>query len=228
MFYYLDWTWLLIIPALFLSIYAQSKVNTMFKKYSKVHTRSGITGAQVAERILAEAGVDNVQVERSEKGGLSDHYDPKGKVIRLSAGVYDATSVSALGVAAHECGHAIQDKVGYFPNTLRTMFVPLAQLGSFASIPLFFIGLILSMEPLIFAGILFFALTTLFYVVTLPVEYNASSRAIAILGSGGYLESDELEGSRQVLSAAALTYLAAALMSMLQLLRLILLSNRRR
>lgn len=227
MFFY-DPTMLLIIPALILSLYAQFKVNSNFKKYSKIHTFGGQTGADVAKRILEGAGIHDVTIDHAPGNNLGDHYDPKNKVIRLSDQVYSSTSIAAAGIAAHECGHAIQEARGYIPNKIRTAIVPIANIGSFAAIPLFFIGLILSLPFLQTLGIAFFSLITIFYAVTLPVEFNASSRAIKILDSGNYLDQQELSGAKAVLSAAAMTYLAAALMSLLQLLRLILLSNRRR
>lgn len=225
MFYY-DPTMLLIIPALILSLYAQAKVNSNFKKYSKVYNQRGITGAEVARRILSDAGINDVTIDHAPGNNLGDHYDPRNKVIRLSDEVFGSTSVAAAGIAAHECGHAIQEARGYVPNKLRMSFVPLANLGSMAAIPLFFIGILLSIGFLQTLGIAFFSLTTLFYLITLPVEFNASSRALKILASDNYLSPDEVNGARQVLSAAALTYLAAALMSLLQLLRLILISRR--
>lgn len=225
MFIY-DTTMLLIIPALILSIYAQAKVSSNFNKYSKVYSQRGITGAEVARQILASAGINDVRIDHAPGNNLGDHFDPKNKVIRLSDDVYGSTSVAAAGIAAHECGHAIQEARGYMPNKLRMSFVPLANLGSMAAIPLFFLGIILSVGFLQTLGIAFFSLTTLFYLITLPVEFNASSRAIRILESDNFLTSDEVGGAKKVLSAAALTYLAAALMSLLQLFRLILLSRR--
>lgn len=225
MFYY-DPTMLLIIPALILSLYAQAKVNSNFKKYSKVYNQRGITGAEVARKILSDASINDVTIDHAPDNNLGDHYDPRNKVIRLSDEVFGSTSVAAAGIAAHECGHAIQEARGYVPNKLRMSFVPLANLGSMAAIPLFFIGILLSIGFLQTLGIAFFSLTTLFYLITLPVEFNASSRALKILASDNYLAPDEVNGARQVLSAAALTYLAAALMSLLQLLRLILISRR--
>ena len=226
MFYY-DPTMLIIIPALLLAFYAQFKVKGNFEKFSKVHTQGGLTGCEVARKILSDAGITDVSIEHAPGNNLGDHYDPKNKVIRLSDEVYSSSSVAAAGIAAHECGHAIQHSKGYAPNAIRTACVPLAKLGSMAAVPLFFIGLLLSVSFLQVLGIMFFSLTTLFYFATLPVEYNASSRAIKILGSSGILTSTEVSQTKQVLSAAALTYLAAALMSLLQLLRLIILSQRR-
>lgn len=226
MFFYYDPTMLLIIPAFFLALYAQFKVNSNFKKFSKIYNSKGITGAEVARQILSNAGINDVAIDHAPGNNLGDHYDPRNKVIRLSDEVYGSTSVAAAGIAAHECGHAIQEAKGYLPNKIRMSFVPLANLGSIAAIPLFFIGLLLSSGMLQTLGIAFFSLTTLFYFITLPVEFNASSRAIKILEADNYLNSEEISGTKQVLSAAALTYLAAALMSLLQLVRLILLSRR--
>ena len=226
MFFYYDPTMLLIIPAFFLALYAQFKVNSNFKKFSKIYNSKGITGAEVARQILSNAGINDVTIDHAPGNNLGDHYDPRNKVIRLSDEVYGSTSVAAAGIAAHECGHAIQEAKGYLPNKIRMSFVPLANLGSIAAIPLFLIGLLLSSGMLQTLGIAFFSLTTLFYFITLPVEFNASSRAIKILEADNYLNSEEISGTKQVLSAAALTYLAAALMSLLQLVRLILLSRR--
>lgn len=226
MFFY-DSTMLILIPALLLTFYAQTKVSSNFNKYSRVYNQQGLTGAEVARKILQDAGINDVSIQHAPGNNLGDHYDPRSKVIRLSDEVYGSSSVAAAGIAAHECGHAIQHATGYLPNSIRTACVPLANLGSMAAMPLFFIGIILSIDFLQVLGIVFFSLTTLFYFVTLPVEFNASSRALKILGSHGILTPDEVSQTRKVLSAAALTYLAAALMSLLQLFRLLLLSRRR-
>ena len=228
MFYYYDPTYWLIILGAIVALYAQIKVSTTYSKWSKVPSSTRMTGAQMARQILDGNGCENVRIERIS-GKLTDHYDPENGVLRLSSEVYGSDSVAALGVAAHEAGHAIQDAQDYAPLRIRSTMVPIANIGSGASIPLFMLGLILSWEPLVKIGIFCFALAVLFYVVTLPVEFNASGRADQVLESG-YLPEDEVRGVKAVLSAAALTYVAAALQSLLQLLRLVLIAgnNRRR
>ena len=208
------------------SLYAQIRVKTSFSKYSAAHCRSGMTGAQAAQAILRANGITDVRIEPIS-GDLTDHYDPENGVLRLSSEVYGSASVAALGVAAHEAGHAIQDAQDYAPLRIRSTMVPIANIGSGASIPLFMLGLILSWEPLVKIGIFCFALAVLFYVVTLPVEFNASGRAVKVLAAS-YLPEDEVRGVKAVLSAAALTYVAAALQAVLQLLRLILISGNSR
>lgn len=217
---------LLIIGAL-LSLAASTRLRSTFAIYRKVRSASGLTGADAARRILRAAGITDVQVV-PVRGSLTDHYDPRTKQVSLSEDVYDKTSLAAVGVAAHECGHAIQHSVNYAPLNLRSAIVPLANLGSNLSWPLFLAGLIFSVEPLLNIGILLFSLAVLFQVVTLPVEYNASSRALKMLESTGILSPDENKGAKKVLSAAALTYVAAVAASILQLLRLIILSGGRR
>ena len=226
MFYYYDPTYLLLIPGLILALYAQLKVSSTYARYKKVHSGTGLTGAQIARQILDSNGCGSVRIERVP-GSLTDHYDPENGVLRLSEEVYASRSIAALGVAAHEAGHAIQDATDYGPMRIRATLVPVANIGSSAAIPLFMLGLIFSWEPLLKIGILCFSLAVLFYLVTLPVEFNASGRAVALLSSG-YLPQDEVKGVKKVLSAAALTYVAAALQAILQLLRLVLLANSRR
>lgn len=226
MFYYYDPTYLLLIPGLILALYAQLKVSSTYARYKKVHSGTGLTGAQIARQILDTNGCGSVRIERVP-GSLTDHYDPENGVLRLSEEVYASRSIAALGVAAHEAGHAIQDATDYGPMRIRATLVPVANIGSSAAIPLFMLGLIFSWEPLLKIGILCFSLAVLFYLVTLPVEFNASGRAVALLSSG-YLPQDEVKGVKKVLSAAALTYVAAALQAILQLLRLVLLANSRR
>ena len=226
MFYYYDPTVLLLIPGLILALYAQLKVSSTYARYKKVHSGTGLTGAQIARQILDTNGCGSVRIERVP-GSLTDHYDPENGVLRLSEEVYASRSIAALGVAAHEAGHASQDATDYGPMRIRATLVPVANIGSSAAIPLFMLGLIFSWEPLLKIGILCFSLAVLFYVVTLPVEFNASGRAVALLASG-YLPEDEVQGVKKVLSAAALTYVAAALQAILQLLRLVLLANSRR
>ena len=225
MFYYYDPTYFLLIPGLLLALYAQFKVSSTFAHYKKVPSRVHMTGAEIARAILDSNGCRDVRIERVS-GSLTDHYDPENGVLRLSSEVYGSTSVAALGVAAHEAGHAIQDAQDYAPLRIRANLVPVANIGSNMAIPLFMLGLIMSWEPLTKIGIFAFAFSVLFYLVTLPVEFNASRRAVTVLASG-YLPQDEVKGVKAVLSAAALTYVAAALQAVLQLLRLVLLANRR-
>lgn len=220
---YFDPTYWLVIIGAILCIFAQLRVSSTFNKYAKVRSRSGMTGAQAAQRILQLSGIYDVSVEHI-KGNLTDHYDPSAKVLRLSDSTYSSTSVAAIGVAAHECGHAVQHFKDYSPLKIRTALVPAANIGSRLGIPIILIGVLLgSNQLLIQIGIWVFALAVLFQIVTLPVEFNASSRALDMLGSYGMMENDETSGCRKVLSAAALTYVAAAASSILQLLRLILL-----
>ncbi|MBQ6859385.1 MAG: zinc metallopeptidase [Clostridia bacterium] len=223
--YYYDPTYLLLIPGLLLALYAQFKVTGTFNKWKQVGSRAGMTGAEMARRILDANGCRDVRVEYIQ-GSLTDHYDPQNGVLRLSSEVYGSRSIAALGVAAHEAGHAIQDAQDYAPMRIRANLVPIANIGSGMAMPLFMLGLILSWEPLTKIGILFFAFSVAFYLVTLPVEFNASGRAVAVL-SGGYLAADEVKGVKAVLSAAALTYVASALQAVLQLLRLVLIAGSR-
>ena len=233
MFYYLDWTYIvLVIPAMILALYAQNKVNSTFKKYSRVASRSGMTGAQAARRLMELNGVYDVSIERVS-GNLTDHYDPSKKVLRLSDSVYSDTSVAAIGVAAHETGHAIQHARGYVPLTLRTVMVPLANLGSTLSMPLIFLGILFSFSSrmgnsMINLGILLFGLSVVFTIITLPVEFNASRRAVACLGDSGILYDDEIGGVKKVLSAAAMTYVASTAVALANFLRLIIIFGGRR
>lgn len=228
--YYFDPTYMLVIIGVVISLLASAKVKSTFAKYSNVRSMSGLTGAQAAERILRNAGIFDVSVERIS-GHLTDHYDPKNKVLRLSDSVFGNTSVSAIGVAAHECGHAIQHNKEYAPLRIRTALVPVANFGATLSWPLILIGVLLSWsQTLITLGIVLFCAAVLFQLVTLPVEFNASNRAVKILASTGILSDREVSQTKQVLGAAALTYVAAAAASILQLLRLIILfgGNRNR
>lgn len=225
-FYGYDPTFVILIPALILALYAQARVQSTFERYSRVAASSGLTGAQVARRILSGAGLDDVAVERVP-GRLTDHYDPRGRVLRLSAPVHDSPSLSALGVAAHEAGHAIQHGIGFLPLRIRNQIVPVANLGSQGGPILFLLGLFLGSPFLQDLGIYFFGAAVAFYLITLPVEYNASGRALALLEGGGYLTRQEVVHARRVLDAAALTYVAAALMAVLQLARLLLLRSQR-
>ena len=226
--YGMDPWYILVIIAFLFSMVAQTKVSSTFNKYSRVRNRAGFTGAQVAAQMLQNAGIYDVSVQRVA-GNLTDHYDPRTKTLRLSQSVYDSTSVAALGVAAHETGHAIQHDVGYAPLALRSFFVPLANFGSRLAIPLIIIGFIFSGggSTLVTLGILFFSLSVAFTIITLPVEFHASSRAIRLLVDDGFLTSDEIGGAKKVLSAAAMTYVAAAFAAVAQLLRLIAIFGRR-
>ncbi len=218
-------TLILLLPALVLAIYAQYKVRSTYAKYLNVPIRRRITASQAAEAILREAAVSGVKIEGTDRT-LGDHYDPRSKALRLSAP--NSTSVAAVGVAAHEAGHAIQHAHGYAPLALRSTIVPVASFGSQLAFPLFFIGLFLQSEILVNVGIILFAAAVFFTLVTLPVEFNASRRAVAAVSSGGIVTQEELGGVKQVLNAAALTYVAAAAMAALQLLSMLLMANRRR
>jgi uncharacterized protein len=220
---YLDPTYILVLIGVVLSLAASAKVKSTFAKYSRIRSMSGLTGAQVAEQLLRNSGIYDVRVERIS-GNLNDHYDPRSKVLRLSDPVYGQSSLAAIGVAAHECGHAIQHQNSYFPLAIRGALVPVANFGSMASWPIIILGVIMSYnELLINLGIILFSAAVLFQVITLPVEFNASRRAIARLGQNQILHGEELKQSKKVLDAAALTYVAAAAATILQLLRLILL-----
>ncbi|MBI5869817.1 MAG: zinc metallopeptidase [Actinobacteria bacterium] len=216
---------LLLIPGIALSIYAQIKVKSTFRKYSQTKAASGITGAQASRRLLDQAGLTDVAVEEVP-GELSDHYDPRKRVLRLSEGVGRSDSLAALGVAAHETGHAIQHANGYVPMKIRSAVVPAASFGSGAGPFIFLIGLFFSTnETLMNLGIVLFTAAVIFQIVTLPVEFDASSRAMQLLQSNGMVVQSEAQGARKVLTAAALTYVAAALMSILSLVRMILISR---
>lgn len=215
---------MILIPAVLLTAYAQLKINSTYNKYSQIPSKRGLTGADVARYILNMNGLQHIPVERVG-GQLSDHYDPTHRVVRLSPDVYSGTSLAALGIAAHEVGHAVQHDCGYLPLYIRNTVIPVTQIGSYAAVPLFFIGLIMSSEALINIGILLFAAIVFFQLVTLPVEFNASRRAIATLGGEGILDASELDGTKKVLSAAAMTYLAAALMAVMQLVRLVVIAG---
>ena len=223
-YFYYDWTMIWVIPGLLLGLYAQFKVKSTFARYSRVRTKSGLTAEAAARMLLSRGGSTNVTISRVN-GSLTDHYDPSSKTLRLSDSVYGSDSVAAVGVAAHECGHALQEHDGYGLLKLRTALVPVVNIGSSLYLPIFMAGLLFSWEPLQMVGILCFGLTLLFSLVTLPVEINASKRALGMLE--GVLDAEELRGARAVLSAAALTYLASVISSALQLLRLILISRSR-
>lgn len=221
--YYYDPTYFLVMIGAIFCLFAQARVSSTYNKYSRVKSRTGLSGAEAAQKILQMSGIYDVRIEHVS-GRLTDHYDPANKVLRLSDAVYGSDSVAAIGVAAHECGHAVQHDKGYAPLQIRTALVPAANLGSWAGIPLILLGAFLRMnQTLIQIGIWVFALAVAFQVVTLPVEFNASGRALAMLGDYGLMARDEVKGCRRVLQAAALTYVAAAATAILQLLRLVLL-----
>ena len=227
--FYFDWTILLVIPAFIFSLWAQYSVRSTYEQYSKFPTRGGMTGADAARKILDDNGLRNIRIEHI-RGELTDHYDPKSGVIRLSDAVHDSRSAAAIGVAAHEAGHAVQYAEHYGPIKLRAAIVPLTQYSSWLAIPLFLLGLWMASDYLMLFGIVLYAVIALFQLVTLPVEFNASSRALRILDGHGILSGEELKGAKRVLSAAAMTYVAALLTSVLTLLRLLILAggNRRR
>ena len=234
--YYFDPTYILVLIGALLCILASSRVNSTYSKYAKIRSKRGITGAEAAQRILQMSGIHDVQIQHVA-GNLTDHYDPSQKVLRLSDTVYGSNSVAAIGVAAHECGHALQHKEGYLPLKIRSALVPAANIGSRLGIPIVILGLVLGIGfelpgggyfSLAEIGIWVFALAVLFQVITLPVEFNASGRALKMLGSYGLMSEDEVGDCRRVLGAAALTYVAAAASSILQLLRLVILSGNRR
>ncbi|EQJ15984.1 zinc metallopeptidase [Clostridioides difficile] len=224
-FWGFDPTMVVLIPAILLTIYAQFKVSSTTNKYLRVNTRRGYTGEQTARRVLDSNGLYDVKIEMV-RGHLSDHYDPRRKAVRLSEDVYYGTSITSVAVAAHECGHAIQHAKGYAPLQIRSSLVPVVNFASSISWFLIFLGFIMA-GPFFKIGILLFSASVLFQIITLPVEFNASSRAIVQLGNLGIIDESESRQSRRVLSAAALTYVAAALVSILQLLRLLLIAQRR-
>ena len=216
-YYYL----VLVLPCVFFAMWAQFKVKSTFDRYSRVYSRRNMTGAQAAAAVLRASGVTNVRIERVS-GHLSDHFDPRDNVIRLSDSVYSSTSVASIGVAAHEAGHAVQYAVGYAPMKLRAAIIPATNIGSMLSMPLILLGLVFNFGAIITIGIAFFGLSTVFQLVTLPVELNASNRALAAIEQGGLLYDDEYPMSKKTLWAAAMTYVAALAVSLAQLLRLIL------
>lgn len=229
MFFY-DWTYILVLIGAVICMIASANVKSTYNKFAAYRSMTNMTGAQVAERILKSAGLHDVKVGQV-RGELSDYYNPATKVVNLSDSVYGSTSVAAIGVAAHECGHAIQHAKGYFPLNLRTWFVPVANFGSKLAWPLILIGLFISSESsqlIINAGILLFSFAVIFQLITLPVEFNASRRALVLLEEQGILSQQELPYTKKVLSAAALTYVASAASAILQLLRIIMLFGGRR
>ena len=224
--YYYDPTYLLVIIGALICMAASANVSHTYRKYSSMGTARGLASQEVAAQMLREAGITDVRIERIA-GNLTDHYDPRNKVLRLSDSVYGSSSVAAVGVAAHECGHAIQHKVGYVPIKIRNAIVPVVNLGSKLSWPVIILGLIMGSFGVLKIGILLFALTLAFQVVTLPVEFNASGRALRVLKSRGLLYDRELSVARKVLGAAAMTYVTSTISTILQLLRLVLLFGRR-
>lgn len=223
--FYFDPTYILVVIGALICLVASAKVKSTFNRYDRVRSMSGMTGAQAAERILNSAGIYDVSIQHIS-GNLTDHYDPRNKVLSLSDSTYSSTSVAAVGVAAHECGHAIQHQTNYVPLNLRSAIVPVANFGSTIAWPLILIGLFFTSQTgafLIDLGIICFSMAVLFQLITLPVEFNASNRAVKILESTGILGHEELQGTKKVLGAAALTYVAGAASAILQLLRLIIL-----
>lgn len=227
MYGYFDSTMIVLIPALLISFWAQTKITATFKRYSKVYSTKGYSSYEVARMLLDESGLYDINIERVA-GNLTDHYDPKNRVLRLSDTVYNSTSVASIGVAAHEVGHAIQHKESYGPLIFRNTIVPAVNFGSNFSWILFFLGIILGRPSLTTFGILLFSGVVLFQLVTLPVEFDASSRALRILKDRSILVNDEITSAKKVLNAAGMTYVAATLVALSQLFRLILLSNRNR
>lgn len=227
---YFDPTYILVLAGVIISMMASAKMRSTFQRYSRVRSRSGMTGREAAERLLKSQGIYDVRVEHVS-GSLTDHFDPRNKVLRLSDATYNSASVAAIGVAAHECGHAVQHAKGYTPLSIRSALVPVVNFGSAVSWPLIFAGLLINSRSAVMMlnlGILAFSLSVLFQIVTLPVEFNASNRALRILGDTGMLYPDEVRDTRKVLTAAALTYVAGAAAAILQLLRLRLITNSRR
>lgn len=228
--FFWDYTIFLLIPPLILALYAQQKVRSTYHRYSQISASSRVSGAEMARQILDVSGANQVEVQRA-RGQLTDHYDPRKRILRLSEGVHGSSSLAALGIAAHEAGHALQHHSGYMPLYVRNAIYPVSRFGSSLAFPLFFIGFIFSRQGpsiLMDLGILLFAAAVAFSVLTLPVEFNASKRAMALLGERGYLKGKELNGARRVLNAAALTYVAATAMAAIQLFRLFLLRGSRR
>lgn len=229
-YYYWDPTYILVVIGAVICMIASARVKGTFNKYSQIRSMSGMNGAQVAQRVLQAAGIYDVQV-RHVSGSLTDHYDPRTKTVNLSDPVYNATSVAALGVAAHECGHAIQHAKSYAPLSIRSALVPIANFGSMLAWPVILIGLFFNTRSsgiIIDIGIILFSAAVLFQLVTLPVEFDASRRALVMLRTQGILADDELKYTRRVLKSAALTYVASAAAAILQLLRIILITNGRR
>lgn len=226
---YIDFSYIyLILPAIIISLIAQISVKRAYSKMSSVYSKSGYSGAQAALAVLRHYGITDVRIEQCS-GKLSDHYDPKNKVIRLSEGVFSSTSIAAIGIACHEAGHAAQHASGYLPIRIRNMILPICKIGSYAGLPLAMLGIVLSFEALVFAGLLLYSFIMLFQLATLPVELNASARAIALIDEKGMLKNeDEIKGAKLVLRSAAFTYVAALISSLMNLLRFIMIFTRRR
>lgn len=220
-----DWTYFLLIPAIIATLWAQSKVQNTYKRYSRVKSEKGYTGAQIARKILDDNGLNYVGIELAPGKGLSDHFDPRSNVVRLSNGVYYSSSLAAIGIASHEVGHAIQYSEEYAPIKIRNAIIPVTNFGSKAAMPLLLVGLIFSIPEIAFIGVLAYSLAVIFQMITLPVEFNASKRAVGILDEHNYLSQEELRGSKKVLSAAAMTYLAAAFVALMQLIRILLIAR---
>lgn len=224
--FYWDYTYVILLPAILFSMYAQGKIKSTFNRYLKKRTITGITGADAARTILNRNGI-NIPIEIIS-GNLTDHYDPSKKVLRLSSDVYNGNSVASIGVAAHECGHAIQHEMGYAPLQIRNFLVPVVNIGSNLSWLFIILGFVLGLSGLINLGILLFSAAVIFQLITLPVEYDASSRALKQIESNGILYGEEINGAKKVLNAAALTYVAATLAAVSQLIRLLVLTRNRR
>ncbi|MGN1048846.1 MAG: zinc metallopeptidase [Eubacteriales bacterium] len=224
---YFDITYLVLVPALIFSLWAQVKVNSTFSKYNKVLTKTNMTGYDAARMILDANGLYHVKIEQVA-GSLTDHFDPNANVVRLSQSVYGSTGIAAVGVAAHETGHAVQYAEGYTPMKLRSAIIPVTRIGSSLALPIFLIGLLFSFYEVAMIGVFLFSLSAVFQAVTLPVEFNASSRALALLEGSGRLDEKELYGVKKTLTAAALTYVAALASSIAQIFRLLLIANRGR
>lgn len=218
---------ILVIPAMILAIVAQTKVKSTYNKYAKIGNTRSITGAYAAQAVLTHYGIRDVRIEQVS-GKLSDHYDPKAKVIRLSSEVYGGSSIAAVGIACHEAGHAAQHAENYAPIKIRNSLVPVCNIGSYLGVPLALIGYFLGFEPLISIGLLLYAAISVFHLVTLPVEFNASNRAIKVIDETGLLYDDEVSGAKKVLKAAAMTYVASLVVALANLLRLVLRFNNRR
>ncbi len=223
---YFDWTMILILPGLLLGLWAQSRVRTAFEKYSKVRTQRGIPSQELVRQLLSRQGVVDIAISPTQ-GTLSDHYDPSSNTLRLSQGVFGSDSVSAVGIAAHEAGHALQKEQGYSLLSVRSLMVPVVNIGSNLAWPIFVLGIIFSWRPLMYAGIATFAAVVVFSLITLPVEFDASRRANVMLSESGYFTQEELNGVRTVLNAAALTYVASFISTLMQLIRLVLIARRR-
>lgn len=230
MYYFDIYYVILILPAIFIALFAQARVSSAFRKYSQVRNAQGLTGAEVAQRVLRQNGINDVSFNRVA-GNMTDYYDPKQNAIFLSENVYDSNSIAAVGVAAHEAGHAVQYAAGYFPIKVRTAIIPATRFGSMLSLPLIILGFLFNNsvgDTLLSVGVLLYGLAVFFQLVTLPIEYNASRRALSAIETGGILNDDELPKARRVLNAAAMTYLASLIVALAQLLRILMIIGGRR